>query len=158
VVATEFIAAKGVSVEFLTPERTFAPDVGGLNVIHYARNFQKMGVKITTMAGISRLERAGNRVRATLWSPYMMAECGERIVDQVVVENGTAPLDDLYFELKKGSVNRGEVDYPALREGRPQAIRTNPEGRYRLFRIGDAIASRNIHAAIYDGLRLAKDF
>jgi hypothetical protein len=30
-----------------------------------------------------------------------------------------------------------------------------PKDRYR---IGDAITSRNIHAAIYDALRLAKDF
>jgi hypothetical protein len=42
-------------------------------------------------------------------------------------------------------------------EGRPQTIRTNPEGRFQLFRIGDAVASRNIHAAIFDGLRFAKD-
>jgi hypothetical protein len=26
-----------------------------------------------------------------------------------------------------------------------------------LFRVGDAVASRNIHVAIYDALRLAKD-
>ena len=33
----------------------------------------------------------------------------------------------------------------------------NPAGTYRLFRIGDAVAARNTHAAIYDALRLAKD-
>ena len=33
----------------------------------------------------------------------------------------------------------------------------NPEGQFLLFRIGDAVASRNIHAAIYDALRLVKD-
>jgi hypothetical protein len=33
----------------------------------------------------------------------------------------------------------------------------NPEGAYRLFRIGDAVAGRNVHAAIYDALRLCKD-
>jgi len=27
-----------------------------------------------------------------------------------------------------------------------------------LFRVGDAVASRNIHAAIYDSLRLCKEF
>jgi hypothetical protein len=26
-----------------------------------------------------------------------------------------------------------------------------------LFRIGDAVASRNIHAAVYDAIRLMKD-
>jgi hypothetical protein len=30
----------------------------------------------------------------------------------------------------------------------------NKAGRYQLFRIGDAVAGRNIHAAIYDALRL----
>ena len=34
----------------------------------------------------------------------------------------------------------------------------NPDGRYQLFRVGDAVASRNIHAAIYDSLRLCKNF
>ena len=28
-------------------------------------------------------------------------------------------------------------------------------GGFILFRIGDAVASRNIHAAIYDGIRFA---
>ena len=99
-----------------------------------------------------------NRIKATLWSPFTMTDCGDRFVDLVIVENGTAPLDDLYFELKKGSVNRGEVDYPALVAGRKQALRTNPDGAYQLFRIGDAVTSRNIHAAVYDGLRFAKAF
>jgi len=56
--------------------------------------------------------------------------------------------------LEPGSRNGGEVDYQALIEGRPQVVTRNPDGRYRLFRIGDAVASRNVHAAIYDALRL----
>lgn len=76
----------------------------------------------------------------------------------MVVENGTTPLADLYFNLKEYAVNRGEVDHLALIEGRPQRISVNQQGKFQLFRIGDAVASRNIHAAIYDALRLAKDF
>ena len=109
------------------------------------------------MTRIRALTREGNRIRATLWSPYTMADCGSRIVDQVVVENGTSPLADLYFELKEQSANRGEVDYPALIAGRRRRSATNPAGGFQLFRIGDAVASRNIHAAIYDALRLLKD-
>jgi hypothetical protein len=157
-VCAEFLSEMGVEVEYVTPERNFAPDAGGLNIVPHVRSFVSRGVKITTMTGISKLERHNNRIAATLWSPYTMADCGERIADLVVVENGTAPLDDLYFELKEGSVNRGEVDYPALVAGRRQALRTNRDGAYQLFRIGDAISSRNIHAAIYDGLRFAKAF
>jgi hypothetical protein len=82
----------------------------------------------------------------------------ERVIDQLVIEHGTLPVDELYFALKPQASNRGQTDLRALVEGRPQAIRTNPEGRFQLFRVGDAVASRNIHAAIYDSLRLCKDF
>ncbi|MCB1377030.1 MAG: NAD(P)/FAD-dependent oxidoreductase [Alphaproteobacteria bacterium] len=155
--AAEFIADAGAGLEIISPERMFAADMGGLNLVPYMRKLTERRVTITTMTRVRALAREGNKIKATLFSPYTMADCGERIVDQVVVENATSPLADLYFALKERSVNRGEVDYPALVAGRPQEIRTNPEGRFQLFRIGDAIASRNIHAAIYDALRLMKD-
>jgi len=65
------------------------------------------------------------------------------------------PADELYFELKADSINLGEVDQDALLAGERQNQVNNPDGNYRLFRVGDAVASRNIHAAIYDALRLA---
>jgi NADPH-dependent 2,4-dienoyl-CoA reductase/sulfur reductase-like enzyme len=157
-ICTEYLAEKGAEVEYVSPERTFAPDAGGVNVVPYLRRFVDLGVKVTTLIGVSRLERYNNRIKVTLWSPYTMTDCGERLVDHVVVEDGTNPLDELYFELKEGSINRGEVDYPALVSGQKQSIRTNPDGAYQLYRIGDAVTSRNIHAAIYDGLRFAKVF
>lgn len=66
---------------------------------------------------------------------------------------GASHLDDLYFALKEGSVNRGEVDVAALLDARPHAIVVQ-QGGYRLFRIGDVVASRNIRAAILDAYRL----
>jgi len=77
---------------------------------------------------------------------------------EIVVEHGTVPLDALYFDLKPHSRNGGEVDYEALIRGAPQTVVRNPDSRFVLYRIGDAVASRNIHAAVYDALRLAKDF
>ncbi len=156
--AAEFIAETGSHLELISPERFFAADMGGLNLVPYMKIFARRGVTITTMTRVRALAREGNKIKATLWSPYTQADCGERTVDQVVVENGTAPLADLYFELKESSLNRGEVDHQALIESRPQAIHTNPQAKFQLFRIGDAVASRNIHAAIYDALRLTKDF
>ncbi|HXA25913.1 MAG TPA: hypothetical protein VNW90_26840, partial [Acetobacteraceae bacterium] len=64
---------------------------------------------------------------------------------------------DLYQALRAQSLNLGEVDYAALLAGRAQTVVRNRAGAFRLFRIGDAVASRNIHAAIFDALRLAKD-
>ncbi len=155
--AAEFLVDAGAKLELVTPERFFAPEMGGLNLVPYMQKLHTAGARITTMLRVSGLKRVGNRIAATLWSPYTEKEAGERLVDQVVIEQATLPNADLYMELKEQSANRGEVDYAALIEGHPQAVRTNPQGRFQLFRIGDAVASRNIHAAIYDAARLCKD-
>ncbi len=155
--AAEFIARSGADLEIMTPERFFAPDVGGLNHAPYAKAFHETGTKITINTYVKSLRREGNQIAAELYSDYTESSIGEKLVDQVVMEHGTLALDELYFALKDESINRGEVDYPALTSGKPQSIQTNPDGAFQLFRIGDAVASRNIHAAIYDGLRLLKD-
>ena len=77
-----------------------------------------------------------------------------RVVDAVVGDHGVQANDELYAALAGWSTNGGEVDHGALRAGLPQRVVTNPAGRFLLFRIGDAVAGRNIHAAVYDALRL----
>ena len=154
--AAEMIAESGATLEIVTPERFFAADVGGLNHVAYARCFDRHGTRLTISKRVLAAERAGNRLKVTLGSDY--SERREtREVDQLVVKHGTLPLDDVYFDLKPSSANLGAVDYAALRDGRPQSETRNPEGTFRLYRIGDAVASRNVHAAIYDALRLCKD-
>ncbi len=151
--AAELIARAGSQLEVVSPERFFAPEMGGLNHAAYAQVFQAHGVQITINRRLRSVTRTRGMLQAVLGSDY-----GDTLLtreaDQVVVEHGTLPLDALYFELKGGSSNLGEVDYPALVAGRPQALLRNTAGRYRLLRIGDAVHSRNVHAAIYDALRL----
>ncbi len=100
------------------------------------------------------VRREENRLVAVLRNTMDLSE-EERVVDHVVVDFGTLPDDALYDPLKAGSVNRGRIDAGALVAGRAQPW---PEDGYALYRIGDAAAGRNIHAAIYDALRLCKDF
>ena len=119
------------------------------------RELQQRDVTFTTTWRLRSVAREGNRLRAVLGSDYGPA-IRERVVDQVVVNHGTRPLDELYFALKPLSRNLGEVDYEALATGGVQTIDTNPEGAFRVFRIGDAVAARNTHAAIYDALRLLR--
>ena len=78
--------------------------------------------------------------------------------DQVIGEHGTTPNSDLYFTLKPLSTNLGEVDLEHLASARPQTLEPNPDGRFSLYRIGDAWASRNIHAAMLDAMRLCLHF
>lgn len=154
--AAELLAESGASVELVTPERFFAVEIGGLNHAAYARVFQRHDVRITINTRLKAVRRQGNELVAMLGSDYGDVR-HERCFDQVVVEHGTLPMADLYEELKEHSVNLGEVDHCALLAGRPQEVVRNADGRFRLFRVGDAVASRNIHAAIFDSLRLAKD-
>jgi N-methyl-L-proline demethylase len=152
----EFLARTGARLEFVTPERAVVPEIGGTNYPAYLRAFGEHGVRVTLNRRLRALRREGNRLAAVLYDEYARA-FEERLVDQVVVEHGTLPADDLYFELKPVSSNFGEIDLDALLAGRPQSKVNNPEGSFQLFRVGDAVASRNIHAAIYDSLRLCKD-
>lgn len=155
--AGEVIVQAGAQLEIVTPERFFAVDIGGLNHVAYARAFDRAGARITINKRVLAVRRAGNCLIAQIGSDYS-ERVEEREVDQVVVEHGTLPLDEVYVALKPESLNGGEMDYDALIAGRPQEVVRNPHGTYQLFRIGDAVASRNIHAAIYDAIRLVKDF
>ncbi len=151
--AAELIAHAGSNLEIITPERFFAADIGGLNHVKYAECFDQFGVQLTINKRLQGIERDGNILRATIGSDYS-DRTEQRIVDQVVIEHGTLPLDDVYFDLKPESRNLGALDLGALRDGQPQTLSSNPDGAFQLFRIGDAVASRNVHAAIYDALRL----
>lgn len=71
----------------------------------------------------------------------------------MVVEHGTLPLDELYLALKPKSKNRGAVDYEKLVGGGEVFPVRDAAAAFTLLRIGDAVASRNIHAAVYDGIR-----
>jgi len=118
--------------------------------------FHRHGVRVTINARLMSVRRDGNALHASIGSDHG-PEKFDRVVDQVVVEHGTLPVTDLYDALRPLSRNLGEIDYNALIANRPQNVVRNPDAAFQLFRIGDAVASRNIHAAIYDALRLAKD-
>jgi 2,4-dienoyl-CoA reductase-like NADH-dependent reductase (Old Yellow Enzyme family)/thioredoxin reductase len=151
--AAELIAQAGAKVEIITADRTFSPEVMGMNLVPYMRSLQKLDVTFTVTYRLEAVERQGNQLLAHIGSDYV-GVAQQRMFDQIVVNCGTIPLDDLYFELKPYSTNLGELDHDAFIEGRPQAVVRNADGAFALFRIGDAVSSRNTHAAIYDAARL----
>jgi len=154
--AAELIAATGASVEIMTPDRSFAPEVMAMNLVPYMRSMQDKNVTFTVTYRLKSVEKDGDRLTAIIGSDYSDLS-KQRSFDQIIVNHGTIPMDELYFELKQQSSNLGAVDQDALLAGEPQSLVTNPEGKFQLFRIGDAVSARNTHAAIYDALRLMKD-
>jgi N-methyl-L-proline demethylase len=154
--AAEIAARTGAKVEIMTPDRSFAPEVMAMNLVPYMRSLQKLDATFTVTYRLEAVARDGNQLIAHVGSDYG-GVAKQRTFDQVVINHGTIPLDDLYFELKPLSRNLGEVSHDDLIEGKPQSAIRNPDGTFQLFRIGDAVAARNTHAAIYDALRLVKD-
>ncbi len=154
--AAEFIARSGARTEIMTPDRSFAPEVMGMNLVPYMRSLQQLDTTFTVTYRLKAVERQGEQLLATIGTDYSDLE-KTRLVDQIVVNHGTRPLDELYFELQPMATNEGAVEYKDLIAGTAQNLVTNPQGRFQLFRIGDAVSSRNTHAALYDAQRLVKD-
>lgn len=152
---TEVAASSGASVELVTAERHPGILLGATNYPPYLNVFANRGVRITPTQRVTEVVRsADGRLRATLQHEF--AELSEtRIVDHVIVEHGTRPVDDLYFALKPLSSNGGAVNQDDLIALRPQTTVRHPGGSFQLFRVGDAVSSRSIPSATLDSYRLA---
>lgn len=155
----DFLAARGSSVEIVTPEVRVADDVGGTTFPIFYRRLYALDVVMTPNYWLDRVYREGDKLIAVIRNEYTEA-LEERAVDQVVIENGTTPNDGLYWDLKDKSANRGQTDTATLfaAEPQPALLGDLSGGRFLLYRVGDCISQHNIHGAIYDALRLCKDF
>ena len=131
--AAEMVARAGSTLELVSPERFFAPDMGGLNHVPYMKLFHEKGVRITINTRLHSVRRDGNQLVAVLCSDYADDWRDKRLVDQIVVEHATAPLDELYFELKPLSTNQGAVDYDGLVAGEKAFGNINADGKFTLF-------------------------
>ncbi|MBS0269168.1 MAG: NADH:flavin oxidoreductase [Proteobacteria bacterium] len=155
----DFLASRGCTVEIVTPDTKVSDDVGGTTFPIFYRRLYAQGIIPTPNHWLDRVYAEGNKKIAVLRNEYT-DELEERVVDQVVIENGITPNTELYTSLKDRSLNRGQVDLKSLYAAEPQPAlqEATGDGRFLLFRVGDCVSMHNIHAAIYDSLRLCKDF
>ena len=151
----EFITLKGSAVKIVTPDRNVAQEVGGTNYPIYLKQFYERNVEMIVNQRLLGIKQKNGMLTATFYNEYDHSTSAMK-ASQIVVEHGTLPNDEIYFDLKGESINLGVVDIEALVAGTPQSTVLNPHGSYQLFRVGDAVSSRNIHAAIYDSLRLCQ--
>jgi 2,4-dienoyl-CoA reductase-like NADH-dependent reductase (Old Yellow Enzyme family) len=152
----DFVAARGARVEIATPDRAVGLELSDTNLGAHMSELYRKGVVINPDVRLVEVARAGNKLKAILVNTYSGAR-SERLVDQVIGDYGTVPNNQLYLALKPLSRNLGELDLRAFAEARPQAITGSVAGGFFLYRIGDAWASRNVHAAMLDAMRLCKD-
>ncbi|WP_461405739.1 oxidoreductase [Falsiruegeria mediterranea] len=152
-VTADTLAGAGASVELVTPDRMLLHDLGPTTSAVALRDLAANGVTFTCLQELHTLNREGNRVRVCL-RHVLTGDITERLVDHVVVEHGLTPVDELYHDLKPCSRNLGQVDHKALIDGLRPFKDVEQTGRFHLARVGDAVAGRNMHAAILDALRI----
>jgi 2,4-dienoyl-CoA reductase-like NADH-dependent reductase (Old Yellow Enzyme family) len=155
IATADWLASNGARVEMITPDQQIGRGIGGQNLPVYLRDLYKHGAKPTPNHRLKAVRRDGNALVATLHNDFSR-EREERRVDQVVVDLCTIPADGPFHDLVAGSRNLGETDLDALVGLAPQPEDANPSGGYGLYRVGDAVAGRDIHAALFDANRLCR--
>jgi 2,4-dienoyl-CoA reductase-like NADH-dependent reductase (Old Yellow Enzyme family)/thioredoxin reductase len=151
----ELATASGSRASLVSIDNQLAQELTYAERIVWKKRAYDAGVDMVFDHQLEKVERHGNRLHATfrnLASSVLVT----READQIIVEHGTQPVDGLYAELRGDSINDGVTELDALLALKPQPLTFNPEGRFELHRIGDAVASRNVQAAVLDALRLCR--
>lgn len=154
--AADYLASKGSLVELVTDDIKPGVGIGGTTFPTYYRSLYEREVVMTSDMMLEKVYAEGDKKVAVLENEYT-GQKEERVVDQIVVENGTRPNEALYYELKADSVNKGQIDAEALFDSAAQPVLSEANSGMILWRLGDCVSQRNTHAAIYDALRLCKD-
>jgi len=152
--SAEIAIENGSTVEFMTPDRLISSEIMGMNLTPYLKNLQNKKITYSIAKRLIDVSIQGNKLNAVIGSDYDGQFKYNSTYDQIFLNYGVKPLDELYFNLVSLSKNEGEVNYAQFIKGEQQNIIKNKNNKFNLYRIGDAVSSRNIHAAIYDALRL----
>ena len=152
----DWLASNGAQVEVATPDRMVGRGIGGINYPIYLRNLHRNNARLSPDLRLLGLRRDGNQIVASFQNVYSRERC-ERRHTQVVVEQLTEPADEPFHALIDQSRNKGALDIETLVAGQPQTLGADEDG-YQLFRIGDAVSARDIHAAMLDANRLCRTF
>ncbi|MBL8700678.1 MAG: NADH:flavin oxidoreductase [Alphaproteobacteria bacterium] len=153
--AAEAAARQGRQVSYVSIDNQMAQELTYAERIIWKKRAYELGVPMLQDHQLEKVERNGNRLRVT-FRCLASDTAVERVADQLIVEHGTVPADPLYQALRDGSSNAGVTDIDALLALQAQPRAHNPGGHYELHRVGDAVASRNVHAAILDSMRLCR--
>ncbi|MEB8385763.1 NADH:flavin oxidoreductase [Rhodobacteraceae bacterium KMM 6894] len=148
--AAKLAVEAGSDVVFATIDISLAQDLTYAETTRWRTEFSNAGLTPLPDLRLVTVQRSDNRLKATLLNE-LTHQHTQMDVDQVVVDMGTLPDGEMFAALREDAGNDGVTDLAAMIANQPQ-----PRSRagFELHRIGDAQASRNVHAAIYDAFRL----
>ncbi len=152
-VAADVLASNGANVCYVTPDRTSLMELGPTNSAVVLRNLYRKGVRFEVLKELIGIDQRNGKKVAKL-KHTLTNELTEESFDHIVIDNGVSALTEVYEALKPASRNAGVIDIDAFASGHLNLPEINGKGQFDLIRIGDAVSSRNLHAAIYDALRI----
>jgi len=150
----EYLASEGSSVTLAIIDDRVGAEMGYAERVSHRKQLYLNQVKTRHDLVLKSVRREGEGLVATLMND-LTDKPFEIETDQVVVERATCPVDEVFQELKEGATNRGITDIDALIKAEPQPYHANSDGGYLLYRVGDAVSSRSVHAALLDAYRIA---
>ena len=152
--AVDYLSLNKANVTLNTQDAAIGMEAMRLEISPFMKRFYERGVAVQTDHELVGADTRDNKITATFRNMHTGA-MSHRAFDHIVVEAGTLPNDELFYELDEAAANRGVIDLDAMRDGRPQPV-ADRDG-YHLYRIGDVAGSRDIHCAILDALRLCAE-
>ena len=151
------MVAAGSSVEIVSPDRHVGYEVTGTAYPAYLRSFYEHGVRLTPDHRLTAVRRtADRRLEVDLVERLHRHRPTGGSSTRSSSSTARSRTTSCTSRCATGSSNDGELDLDAYLAGRAarSAWSTRP-GATSCSAIGDAVASRNIHAALYEARRLA---
>ena len=149
--AAEFAARAGKAVTLVQLDEVPGAELTNYERAIWRRRLAEEAIPRRSEYRLETVAPAGNSLAAD-FRHELTGETLRLTADSIVVESGTLPADGLFQALRQQAANGGDLDLEAFVDGRPQPA-PDSEG-FQIFRIGDAAASRNLAAAIFDAHRL----
>ncbi len=154
-VTAEVLAQSAEKLLFITPDTEPLTELGpttqsvALRALYQQTVIFKPNLEITQI--IPSRDQYEARLRNTL-----SGDTHIETVSTVVVQNASEAMNDLYHELLPQSGNEGDIKQSALIQASTVLPNHKPTGQFNLLYIGDAVASRNLHAALLEANRIVQ--
>ena len=150
----EQLAMDGATVTVTTIDDRVAAELGYAERPVHRKQLYQLNVEVRLDLMLLSVRREGEHLIASFRND-LTDESVEIEIDQIVVERGTFPVDEVFQGLKEKSVNKGVTDIEALLKVESQPYQLTDQSDFQLFRVGDAVSSRSLHAALLDAFRIA---
>ena len=145
------LAQDGTDVVYVTIDDRLGGELGYPERPIYRKQFYQLGIPTHVDLSLQSVRPSAGGLQAVMRNE-LSDETVKFEADQIVVERGTSPVTEVFDALREQSFNHGVTDIKTLLEFKPQPDLDN-DG-FALFRIGDAVSSRSLHAALLDAYRL----